>query len=361
MSDFINTVDVIGDDALTDQIIDRTVTEVKDNVVASIRAYAFYGCAALKNADFPAVAGSLGSTAFQDCSDLEMVNAPLLTGIGSLAFKNCASLRKVNAPLATTIGNNAFNGCTAFDGTGLDFSKIKNLQYYALQGCNLKTVHLPVATTVGEGAFKDCKALESVSLPAVTSLGNGVFENCTSLVSSDSIELPNSITSLPTRTFQGAGLREANFPNIVTLQSDAFRGMPNLVSVNLPLVETMGDRCFYGCKNLTEVYMPKLTAVVTNGFYGTTSLKRLDLPKVTSIVGRAFSADGQAALETLILRSETMCTLDSTTSFVRTPIEKGTGYIYVPRALVDTYKADSVWSTYANQFRAIEDYPDVCG
>ena len=42
-------------------------------------------------------------------------------------------------------------------------------------------------------------------------------------------------------------------------------------------------------------------------------------------------------------------------------IEKGAGYIYVPSALVDAYKADSKWNAYANQFRAIEDYPDICG
>lgn len=34
----------------------------------------------------------------------------------------------------------------------------------------------------------------------------------------------------------------------------------------------------------------------------------------------------------------------------------GTGYIYVPRALVDTYKAATNWSTIADQFRALEDY-----
>ena len=38
------------------------------------------------------------------------------------------------------------------------------------------------------------------------------------------------------------------------------------------------------------------------------------------------------------------------------PIGQGTGYIYVPSALVNTYKSANYWSTYANQIRAIEDY-----
>lgn len=42
--------------------------------------------------------------------------------------------------------------------------------------------------------------------------------------------------------------------------------------------------------------------------------------------------------------------------FLSTPISSGTGYIYVPRALVDSYKVEKNWSTYASQFRALEDY-----
>jgi hypothetical protein len=40
-------------------------------------------------------------------------------------------------------------------------------------------------------------------------------------------------------------------------------------------------------------------------------------------------------------------------------IEDGTGYIYVPSALVETYKTASNWVTYAAQIRAIEDYPEI--
>jgi hypothetical protein len=56
-----------------------------------------------------------------------------------------------------------------------------------------------------------------------------------------------------------------------------------------------------------------------------------------------------------------MATLYNNEVFTSTPIADGTGYIYVPAALVDTYKADSNWSVYENQIRAIEDYPDICG
>jgi hypothetical protein len=43
-------------------------------------------------------------------------------------------------------------------------------------------------------------------------------------------------------------------------------------------------------------------------------------------------------------------------AFDQSPIKSGTGYIYVPRALVEDYKVATNWSAYASQFRAIEDY-----
>ena len=51
----------------------------------------------------------------------------------------------------------------------------------------------------------------------------------------------------------------------------------------------------------------------------------------------------------------------NTNSLGGTLIASGTGYIYVPKALVDSYKSATNWTTYASQIRAIEDYPDVTG
>jgi hypothetical protein len=83
----------------------------------------------------------------------------------------------------------------------------------------------------------------------------------------------------------------------------------------------------------------------------------LDFAKVTHIAEFAFAYS--YFLETLILRGDTVCTLSATNAFTSTKIASKTGYIYVPRALVDNYKAATNWSGY--QFRAIEDYPEICG
>ena len=94
-------------------------------------------------------------------------------------------------------------------------------------------------------------------------------------------------------------------------------------------------------------------------FYRCSALTTADFPAVTSVGENAFKSCSK--LTTLILRSGTMVTLSNMNAFSSTPIASGTGYIYVPAALVDSYKAASNWSTYANQIRAIEDYPEICG
>ena len=70
---------------------------------------------------------------------------------------------------------------------------------------------------------------------------------------------------------------------------------------------------------------------------------------------------GNKKLVTLIIRTQAVAKLNATSAFRDTLIASGTGYVYVPSALVDSYKAATNWSTYANQIRAIEDYPDITG
>ena len=63
------------------------------------------------------------------------------------------------------------------------------------------------------------------------------------------------------------------------------------------------------------------------------------------------------AMSALILRNtDGICSLIKANAFDSTPITSGTGYIYVPSALIEQYKAATNWSTYASQFRALEDY-----
>ena len=79
----------------------------------------------------------------------------------------------------------------------------------------------------------------------------------------------------------------------------------------------------------------------------------MDLPLLKSINYKAFEYSNISAL---ILRNDKICTLYNSNAFNETPIQSGTGYIYVPRDFIEDYKVAENWSTYATQFRALEDY-----
>lgn len=109
--------------------------------------------------------------------------------------------------------------------------------------------------------------------------------------------------------------------------------------------------------SVTSYASDTLTGVGEYAFYGSASLSKVELKAAASIGESAF--EGCASLTMLILRkSDAVVTLCSN-ALNNSAIANGTGYVYVPAALVDSYKAASGWSTYASQIRAIEDYPET--
>ena len=125
----------------------------------------------------------------------------------------------------------------------------------------------------------------------------------------------------------------------------------------------------YGLYNLAfikSVKLPLATSLGTSAFQACNRVKTIDFSQPLTFQYNTF---GQCSmLIAVILRSETMCTLESTGAFQLCHHFHGTyhvmfnpnalkdGYIYVPKALVDSYKAATNWSIFADQFRALEDY-----
>ena len=120
--------------------------------------------------------------------------------------------------------------------------------------------------------------------------------------------------------------------------------------------ETVGRYAFVYCKKLETVVLPNVTSLEQNGFFYCTALKHLDLASVTYMADNCLYVASK--LSRLILRNTSgVCTMQTSNVLAYcTLIKNGTGHIYVPRALVDSYKAATNWSTYADQFRALEDY-----
>ena len=71
---------------------------------------------------------------------------------------------------------------------------------------------------------------------------------------------------------------------------------------------------------------------------------------ITKIRDYGFAQD--TSLNGLIITSTSVVTLGKQV-FLGTKIESGQGFVYVPDSLLASYKADSTWTEYKNQLRAV--------
>ena len=198
MDNFINTIDVLGDEVVYDSIINRTITEFKDNRITSIR---------------------------------------------TCTFNKCTNLTTLDVPSVISINDNAFNGCTV-----------------------LNSINIPAVTRIeAYNTFSNCKALTKVVLPSCSYIGQGAFSFC-------------------------------------------FR------------LET-------------------IDCAVTDNLY---------------IGNNAFGSIND--LKALIIRSNSVATMANKNALLESGIYYGRGYIYVPSALMDSYKSATNWNNFSNYFRALEDY-----
>lgn len=238
----------------------------------------------------------------------------------------------------------------------VDFLAAKSIGTWAFFSTSLESANFPLVTNVGTYAFKQAEALKEVNLPEAVTLGAEAF-NYTAL---EQAHFPK-VTTIDEKTFYNMGsLKSVNLPLLTVVPAHAFNSDTSLTEVSLPEATSLGLYAFGSCIALTSITLPKVLAVNTSALRACAALETVDLPVATTIQAYAFTNDG--ALSALILRETSRCcTLGNVNAFNNTPIASGTGYIYVPSALVDSYKAATNWSTYADQIRAIEDYPDITG
>ena len=157
-----------------------------------------------------------------------------------------------------------------------------------------------------------------------------------------------------------SNLKHISLPNLTSSNTRVFTNCDSLVSLSIPNMSgyTYQYMAAY-CAAMKTADVRNASYISSYSFYGCSALTKLEFNRVGTIASNAFY--GCTKLATLILRSESVVTLSATSAFTNTKIAGSGGYIYVPSALVDTYKTASNWSTYSAKFRAIEDYPDITG
>lgn len=140
---------------------------------------------------------------------------------------------------------------------------------------------------------------------------------------------------------------------VKTVGNQAFRGFSSLKSISLPNATTLNAYALDGCSGLTSVNLSKVTTLNNYAMQGCSSLETLEFQQKMSTQGAVWNNCGK--LTKLILRSTSMCGLGNKNCFNNTPIASGTGFIYVPDNLVDTYKANTNWSNFANQIKGLSE------
>ena len=104
---------------------------------------------------------------------------------------------------------------------------------------------------------------------------------------------------------------------------------------------------------LKELRLPKNTSALTSMISTSNNLEVLDIG-VTSTIGMALNGPTYVKLTYLIMRNTSqVVTLSGSPVFrANSPIANEAGKIFVPRAMVDSYKADATWGTYASIIEA---------
>ena len=143
--------------------------------------------------------------------------------------------------------------------------------------------------------------------------------------------------------------------NLTSIGSYAFYYCSNLALTSLPSgITSIGSRAFYYCENLALTSLPSgVISIPANCFYRCMSLTEMTLNgDIESIGSYAFR---HCNLTKLVMPNVTSVPTLSSTAFSNTTIESGTGYIYVPDTLVDSFKSETNWSAYANQIKGISE------
>ena len=284
---------------------------LKDGVLTSIGARAFWECVNLKRIEIPSGVKNIEAYTFHNCDALvEVILPDSLECINERAFQSCDNLPKIVFPKnLKTIGESAFAGCNSlktvifrgdapkihqfafnqlsFDayypagnktwnesvfhsflgnknwiaGTGDDFGACGTGVTWKIEGNTLTisgngrmTDYYPDAMAPWTGYSAQIEKL--VIKSGVTYIGKYAFTEMTAI---KTVQLPEGLTAIGGAAFSACnGIEEIRIPDSVKeIGNSCFGGMHGLKKLTLgPCVEKIADYAFYDCPSLQEVTFP---------------------------------------------------------------------------------------------------------
>ena len=383
---------------LTDVILPETLTK--------IGKFAFHGCTSLANINFPSAIASIGNSAFYNCTSLviEDLSLPNLTSLGQNAFygvkiKKISNLGNITAlngsgtlgdkttleevvlpETLTSIGSNSINGYTNLTsiGSGVfpNVTTIGNNCFYnipnvaqavsfpaltsvssnsaannhdTLTKCGFTEFHAPLLDLAntdvyrnGHGLFLGCTNLRVLEIGELTVVPFGFASGCTSLENVSDLSKVTSVKNIAFRNTPSLRIH-LKLPVCTKVLADTANGSDGtfynsgILSLDAPMLMEIGKGiyasgslgAFQGCANLTLVKLRDVTTIGMNAFYKCSNLSKV------------------------IIDNETPPTRDSS-AFASCSSELA---FYVPDSAVETYKAATGWTVFADRIKPLSEWP----
>ena len=204
-------------------------------------------------------------------------------------------------------------------------------------------------TNIDHMYYNSYGAIDNARLPKgiVTSEScSNVFTYCTD---TEEIDFSN-FDGTDTTTFSACFSRCSSLKSVLfdkNKQYTSFTTLENMFNYDSSLLNV--DLSCFVSQKLTSVYRM---------FNYCSKLPKVDL---SSLYSAKITNSGQmfyycSALTTVIIDNENVFPMTNANMFTGTPIASGTGYVYVPDDLVETYKTATNWSTYADQIKPLSEY-----
>lgn len=179
----------------------------------------------------------------------------------------------------------------------------------------------------------------------VTTLDNKSFTNCSNLASIDISNVEIIYGNASIAAFYKSGLQEVYAPNLkeLKLSSSSAQYSAHFCGSSIKRVTSLGE--------IVEIEGGN----ATYGAFGSCPyLEFVRLPHTLSLIGHS-TFRKSPLLSVVICEADVPPTLEAAV-FYDTPIASGTGYIYVPDASVDAYKAATNWAQFSDVIKPISEY-----
>lgn len=204
-----------------------------------------------------------------------------------------------------------------------------------------------IGSTMVNYLFYSQSGITSVDLTGTgaTKISNYFCKNCSNL---NSVILPSSVTEIGNEFCYVSGLATINIPNSVTKIGTSFASQTKLQALTIPSSITFIDRnCLYKCESLTQLVYNAQTTSITVGFcQNTNALALVDLnSSVSSIANNCFTANMASTdlLEVVLRKTDGIVKLSNEFGYSSYK-NRHNVKIYVPSALISSYRADSNWA-----------------